>query len=168
MDNMGRGEKGAKRTRRRKAHGQGKQQRAARMVDLLVEVMGHARLAASPVGVLDVAGGAGGVAFELSVRRGIPCTVVDPRAVRLSRKQLNTLRHRRAYQAVLEPGLAKSPLARDLSQAFSCTDLAQERALFGWEWAQGAVGRRLLQGCTAIVGMHPDQATVGREREKEC
>jgi hypothetical protein len=34
------------------------------------------------VGVLDVAGGGGDLAFELGVRRGIPSVVVDPRAPR--------------------------------------------------------------------------------------
>lgn len=43
-------------------------------------------------GVLDIAGGAGGVAFELSIRRGIGCVVVDPRSVRCAAKQRSALR----------------------------------------------------------------------------
>jgi len=43
-------------------------------------------------GVLDVAGGAGGVAFELSVRREIQCTVVDPRVVKCTARQRRALR----------------------------------------------------------------------------
>ena len=38
----------------------------------------------SSCGVLDVAGGKGKVAYDLAVRRGIPCCVVDPMPVRLS------------------------------------------------------------------------------------
>ena len=64
-----------------------KEYRAARFVDFLVAEFGHAFLCEGS-GVLDVAGGAGAVAFELCVRRDIPCTVVDPRPVKLNAKQV--------------------------------------------------------------------------------
>ena len=71
------------------------------MAQWLVDTFGRDALVQSG-GVLDVAGGAGGIAFELSCRRGIPCTVVDPRPVLCSKKQrvaltntLNVTRHRR-------------------------------------------------------------------------
>lgn len=38
-------------------------------------------------GVLDVAGGAGGLAFELAFRKSIPCVVVDPRQMRVNPRQ---------------------------------------------------------------------------------
>ena len=42
-------------------------------------------------GVLDVAGGAGGLSFELACRRAIPCVVVDPRPVRCTKGQRQAL-----------------------------------------------------------------------------
>jgi hypothetical protein len=67
-------------------------------------------------GVLDVAGGAGGMAFELSCRRGVPCTVVDPRPVICTKKQRVALTNtvavatlRRENQAMaLQPPVAAS------------------------------------------------------------
>jgi hypothetical protein len=56
------------------------------MAQWLVDTFGRDALVQNG-GVLDVAGGAGGIAFELSCRRGIPCTVVDPRPVLCSKKQ---------------------------------------------------------------------------------
>ena len=53
-----------------------KADRAARFVDFVIEHLGIGRLGASTVGVLDVAGGSGCVAFELSFRHHIPCTTV--------------------------------------------------------------------------------------------
>ena len=51
------------------------QTRHQRFAQFLVDTFGIERLR-SGAGVLDVAGGAGGVAFELAFRRGIPCTTV--------------------------------------------------------------------------------------------
>ena len=57
--------------------------RHQQFVAWLVESFGLETLR-SGAGVLDVAGGAGGVAFELAFRRGVPCTVVDPRQMKLN------------------------------------------------------------------------------------
>ena len=46
---------------------------------------------ASGTGILDVAGGAGGLAFELGFRKQIPCVVVDPRQMRLNPRQRRAL-----------------------------------------------------------------------------
>ena len=59
-----------------------KEMRHQNFVAWLVENFGLDRLQSGVV--LDVAGGAGGVAFELSFRRSIACTVVDPRAIKVS------------------------------------------------------------------------------------
>ena len=53
----------------------------------LVKAFGGAGALAEGSGVLDVAGGRGAVAFELSCVRGIPCTVVDPRPIKWNRRQ---------------------------------------------------------------------------------
>eukprot|EP00192_Tetraselmis_astigmatica_P009072 CAMPEP_0117651542 /NCGR_PEP_ID=MMETSP0804-20121206/2150_1 /TAXON_ID=1074897 /ORGANISM="Tetraselmis astigmatica, Strain CCMP880" /LENGTH=663 /DNA_ID=CAMNT_0005457531 /DNA_START=197 /DNA_END=2191 /DNA_ORIENTATION=+ len=65
--------------------------RAEVFVGWLVECFGLATLAAGS-GTVDVAGGRGAVAFELSVKHGIPCTVVDPRPIKWSRRQRTALR----------------------------------------------------------------------------
>ena len=58
-----------------------KETRHQQFVEFLIETHGIERLR-SGAGVLDVAGGAGGVAFELAFRWRIPCTVVDPRPLK--------------------------------------------------------------------------------------
>lgn len=70
------------------------------LVQWLLETFGRARLS-NGAGVLDVAGGAGGVAFELSFRHGVPCTVVDPRMMKLNSKQRRALKNRANAQTVL-------------------------------------------------------------------
>ncbi len=80
--------------------------RHQQFVAWLIETYGLERLK-SGAGVLDVAGGAGGVAFELAFRRGIPCVVVDPRPMRLNGKQKRALKNRANSQAVL--GQAEPP-----------------------------------------------------------
>ena len=74
--------------------------RHQQFVAWLTETYGIERLR-SGSGVLDVAGGAGGVAFELAFRRGVPCVVIDPRPMRLTSKQRRALRNRVSSQAVL-------------------------------------------------------------------
>ena len=70
------------------------------LVGWLLETFGRQFLC-SGAGILDVAGGAGGVAFELSFRHGIPCTVVDPRQMKLNSKQRRALTSRANSQAIL-------------------------------------------------------------------
>lgn len=57
----------------------------------LVQCFGVNSLA-DGTGVIDVAGGRGAVSFELSVKRGIPCTVVDPRPMKWNRRQAAAIR----------------------------------------------------------------------------
>jgi hypothetical protein len=47
------------------------------------------------ISILDVAGGAGQLAFKFGVRRGINTTVIDPRPLRLSSGQQRTLEYHR-------------------------------------------------------------------------
>jgi len=56
-------------------------------------------------GILDVAGGAGGLAFELAFRWDLPVTVVDPREIKATSKQRRALRCRARYhQGVHDAG----------------------------------------------------------------
>ena len=69
----------------------------------LVETYGIERLR-SGAGVLDVAGGAGGTSFELAFRRGVPCTVVDPRPIKATAKQGRAMRCRAQVPAAARGG----------------------------------------------------------------
>lgn len=159
----GTGEGNRNRTWRRRSDGEpkgkGKNNRAAKFVDYLVAEFGYQQLAASAIGALDVAGGAGGVAFELAARRGIPCTVIDPRPVKLTAKQTDVLEYRQRCRQLLSAGVRVSSLAQRLSANYRACPLRQTQAWFGADWASTDEGQRLLAGCTCIVGMHPDQAT---------
>ena len=55
----------------------------------------------------DIAGGGGVLSFELHVRHGLPCTLVDPRYVGLSPRQLNTWRNLRKRGAMAGEGSAE-------------------------------------------------------------
>ena len=74
--------------------------RHQQFVSWLIEHFGR-DLLQSGAGVLDVAGGAGGIAFELAFRRGIPCVVIDPRPMKLNSRQRRALKNRANSQAVL-------------------------------------------------------------------
>ena len=78
------------------AEGGGAKTKAARarvFVDWLVETFGVEALSRGS-GVLDVAGGRGDVSFELHTKRGVPCTLVEPRERKLNRMQHKWLKAR--------------------------------------------------------------------------
>ena len=127
--------KARRKTRRQargdEAHGddKGKPYRASQFADWLIATFGVEALRTG-TGVLDVAGGRGDVSFELHTKRGIPCTLVEPRPRKLSRLQ-------HAYM-------------RAHPDATLCE---HAQALFSAElWPRFAQ-------CSVVVGMHPDQAT---------
>jgi hypothetical protein len=135
-----------------------KESRASRFVEFLVDEFGHDFLSSTLTGVLDVAGGAGGVAFELAVRRGIPCTVVDPRPLKLNAKQRRTLAFRRAALDRVGPEWrAISPFARAMSARFAARAPSHCQAWFDDAFCQ--TEQVLVEGASVLVGMHPDQAT---------
>lgn len=127
---------------------------------LLHTFLDHAALS-SGSGVVDVAGGSGGLAFELSVRRQVPCVVVDPRKLRLTGTQQIVLAHRRGVCEALEPWRQASPLAQSMHQTFQARPVTQleeyfdSRAVLAGESAALAAA---VESCSALVGMHPDQA----------
>lgn len=90
------------------------------------------------VGVLDVAGGRGHLTFELHCRSAVPCTLIEPREVKLSAHQRKLLR--------------KHPNA-SAGGAFAHFRTTSD------EFATTAEGAALLARCSLIVGMHPDLAT---------
>ena len=97
--------------------------------DFLLETFGYEALCAGR-GVLDVAGGSGGLAFELAVRRQIPCIIVDPRPFRYTPTQQLVLEHRRRARLALEPWVLSSPLAASTYDRFHSRPVTQIGALF--------------------------------------
>lgn len=114
-----------------------KRLRAASFAAWLVRTYGLETLRAGSLGVVDVAGGAGGVAFELHCRYGVPTTVVDPRAPHLSKRARAWL----ASQGIEEA--APGALPRHEAMLFEASTYAR------------------FAGASCFVGMHPDQATDG-------
>ncbi|KAL9651832.1 hypothetical protein ABK040_000180 [Willaertia magna] len=84
-------------------------------------------------GVLDVAGGKGEVSYYLITEYGIKSTVIDPRIASLSEKQLKNLQNREL---------------KYLNNYF----VEDER-----EWSEEV--SLMIQSCSIIIGLHPDQAT---------
>ena len=140
-----------------------KADRAARFVDHVIKHLGIGRLGASPVGVLDVAGGSGCVAFELSFRHHIPCTTIDPRGVRMDKKRLRNLKFREVARDRLRPGMEMSPLARHLYDDFAPWTPTELKACFSTTDFLPPLATAemvaLVERSTAIIGMHPDEAT---------
>jgi hypothetical protein len=91
-------------------------------------------------GVLDIAGGRGAISWELQCKRGIKSTLVDPRTVHLSGRQKKYLRKTHG-----------SPFAH---QQIALTNPEQDK-----ETLTKMKFDVILQKCSLIVGMHPDEAT---------
>ncbi|KAK7254541.1 hypothetical protein SO694_000114112 [Aureococcus anophagefferens] len=104
------------------------------VAEFLLKHVGRDALAAAPV--LDVAGGRGGLAFELQVIHGVETVLVEPRVYenRLTRRQHKILKKR-------GEGAARVP--------------RHVAAAVGGDFDDGA----LVAGCSALVGLHADQAT---------
>lgn len=88
-------------------------------------------------GVLDVAGGAGALAFDLSVRHGVPATAVDPRPPKMGRAQHRLLSDARQSTPDNPPRLPGHVQALFLPETMG----------------------ELCRGASCIVGLHPDGAT---------
>ena len=138
--------------------------RARAFAELLIGEFGRDALRAG-TGVVDVAGGSGELAFELSTRWGIPCTIVDPRGegVRIKACNRRLLAQRAANSAALSaPWTAMSPLARQLAEKWACftpAAAAHLKRCFEAALMDDPAAATLLTRCSAIVGLHPDQAT---------
>ena len=89
------------------------------------------------------------VSFELGFWRSIHCTCVDPRPIKLSRKQLKAIRS------------ACGPLEVKLDGQSECAEMASIVELFD-EFGFVERHRSLFNGCSIIVGMHPGEPTTTR------
>ena len=80
--------------------------------------------------VLDIAGGKGLISYFLTTKYGIKCKIVDPRGATLPKPKRKELKKN---NIVIE----------------------EERKMFKLETCD-----ELIKGCSLIIGMHPDEATV--------
>ncbi|KAL3912540.1 MAG: hypothetical protein SGILL_006839, partial [Bacillariaceae sp.] len=150
---------------------------------LLEHFGGYEALSKNPV--MDIAGGAGGLAFELSVRHALECIVVDTKPLRFKAKQIRHVRFRKDCVDRLQgqPNMKQSPLAQNLLRRFQVDcdletlQVNQFQILLDSKHVLHAPGTRtgmilrqdadaerlrsILRNkkCSILVGLHPDQAT---------
>ena len=141
-----------------------KDNRASTFAALLVREIGLDRLRRGS-GVVDVAGGSGELSFELAVRWGVPCTVIDPRGqgVVLTSRHKRLLASRAANASMITPAWkAASPLARQLARewgGFTPANAGHVKRWFDASMMNDPTTAALIRDCSAVVGLHPDQAT---------
>jgi len=115
-------------------------------------------------GVVDIAGGRGDLSFELSVKHGIPCTVVDARCLgeELEPCAWPDWQLSRSQRLWLEANVAGLKGFKACQAHVASSQLKQCRAVIGstWreEWSRWA---EIVKGAGVIIAMHPDQATGG-------
>ena len=80
--------------------------------------------------VLDIAGGKGLVSFFLTTKYGIKCKIIDPRGATLPKSKQKELKKKHII-------------------------IEEERKMFTLNTCD-----ELIKGCSLIIGMHPDEATV--------
>ena len=80
--------------------------------------------------VLDIAGGKGLVSFFLTTLYGIRCKIIDPRGASLPKSRRKELKKKKIQ-------------------------IEEDRKMFTLDTCD-----ELIKGCSLIVGMHPDEATV--------
>lgn len=150
--------------------------RAAVLAEWICEVFGPIEELRAQGGVIEVAGGRGELAFELSVKRQIPCTVLDPRCPgggqpaapwhgwHVSRPQRHWLKSLgsglRSYSACQEH-VASSPLRQCQATVGEALAAAAQDSSPGSNSASSSSWKEVLGNCRVIVGLHPDQATGG-------
>eukprot|EP00041_Stephanoeca_diplocostata_P039623 m.1637235 g.1637235 ORF g.1637235 m.1637235 type:complete len:643 (-) comp25602_c0_seq1:1228-3156(-) len=158
----------------------GNANRAQKFAEFLIETFGietlcgpqiQSRGGPAAVGVLDVAGGSGDLAFELSYMYGIPCTTVDPRQPKFSSKQRNQIRTKAAWKQMLLLAPAHSSLCAQLRAEFlSCTPRYQwgqvlcdsdyhrtRRVFFVCLCLWGCECMTIISHADAIVTTHPER-----------
>eukprot|EP00753_Platysulcus_tardus_P019230 PLAT7076.2.p1 GENE.PLAT7076.2~~PLAT7076.2.p1 ORF type:complete len:443 (-),score=205.55 PLAT7076.2:17-1345(-) len=138
-----------------------KNNRATKFVNWLIARVGVDALRRGS-GVLDVAGGSGEVAFILCYRWRIPCTVIDPRAMRLGSKQRHWLEKRRERDRLLAAaGQSEFGGGFDSADGEEGGPIVprQRQQLFDDRFPTAEETADLWASASAVIGMHPDQAT---------
>lgn len=144
----------------------GHAQRAAVFAGWLCEVFGLDTLRAT--GVIDIAGGRGALSFELAVKLGIPCVVIDPRCPSVGKVEawagFKVSKPQRSWLEASLPGVNGYPACQ--AHVASCPHLRQCSALVlpgcaDQEATTRAWWTEVVGNAHVIVGLHPDQATGG-------
>jgi hypothetical protein len=118
-----------------------KSKRHSEFVDFCVKTFGAETLRAG--GALDVGGGRGAVSFELFCRRGIPCTLLEPRDHGGRLKS-----HERRF------------LKKKQQQGEACSGMYPVvRAWLDDAFERTPDGAALLSRPITLLGLHPDEAT---------
>ena len=134
-----------------------KDNRASTFAALLVREFGLHRLRRGS-GVVDVAGGSGELSFELAVRWGVPCTIIDPRGegVHLTSRHKRLLASRAAnFSLITAAWAAASPLARQLAREwgdFTPANAGHIKKWFNASLMDDPVTAALLTDCSAVAG----------------
>ncbi|KAK3288946.1 hypothetical protein CYMTET_3596 [Cymbomonas tetramitiformis] len=152
--------------------------------DWIVDTFGREALARG--GVADIAGGKGLLSFELHVRHGIACTLVEPRPCYMTNHWLAKYRAMRRVGAVRSPKSAEHQAWQRAEQWMSVTSQEESagpgaeprlfaaklpapraedqvaafrhaRAEFGGH--QGDMTAVAVAECAVLIGMHPDEVT---------
>uniref|UniRef100_A0AAV1T945 C3H1-type domain-containing protein n=1 Tax=Peronospora matthiolae TaxID=2874970 RepID=A0AAV1T945_9STRA len=131
-------------------HGKiGKQQRAQVFVEWLVGTFGAPFLARGK-GVVDIAGGRGNVSFELWNKRRLPCTLIEPRPMKLSKQQHKYLKKQKKSRSQI--GESQTLLTESL--------VPQVTALFNMDtFLTKPEHVELINQASLLLGVHPDEAT---------
>ena len=153
----------------------------------LIETFG-VELLRSQGGVVDIAGGGGAVSEILELEHGVPCTLIDPRPLRLSAQRRRRIRklttRRRAEGAVVPAGVAQGDSESDPLGALLGVDGSgragkepETEARGNWHGPAGlrsAPFRHIVQefpgeagdaalaaaaAASVLIGMHSDDAT---------
>ena len=96
--------------------------------------------------------------FQLFAR-GVQATLVEPRPrVTLTARQKRRLRKMEAAEETQAQSQAQAQTRGTTSSPLGFTHV---RALLDGEFAADEAGHAILSSCSALVGLHPDQATDG-------
>ena len=130
-------------------------------------------------GVMYVAGGSGGLAFELSIHRNVPCVIIDPREVQYAPTQRLALERNRILRGTLSPFVEVSSLAAFICEQIGSHDVSQLYARFDSRHVLAAAARMdgdrrsadwmaaademasvasAARECSLMVGVHADDA----------
>eukprot|EP00980_Cylindrotheca_fusiformis_P008437 scaffold1784_cov116-Cylindrotheca_fusiformis.AAC.17 len=148
---------------------------------LLSEFGGYEALRELPI--VDVAGGSGGLAFELTVRHQLPCIIVDTRPMQYtgaqkrhlefrkhSLEQLNSISESKSTRLLhnlksrFEAGVTDNGLLRQFHTLLDTESVLNRSSIDSLQHEdkeQKAILNDILhqRDCSVLVGLHPDQAT---------